>query len=346
MKRFPAMLFATILVSACTTPFMPVLRDVLPITPADPAMVAEREVLVSGLSELAAEGLVVSGQNIGHAGWDLEAGPMQVGSRAPAVMGLDLGYDDLSGDFSAAIDRLAAHASRGGLVELSFHPPNPVNGGDAWNKTPVDFRALANPDHPLNIAFMGLISNLANILQELENRGVVVFLRLLHEANGGWFWWGNDRSWPLPSDWTALWRQVHHYLREARALDNVAFVYCANVRLSSLSKPVDYYYPGDAFVDVVGLDYYGDDLDQFNANSSLTIAAARGKPLGMGEVGSASHQVAFDQRLWAQLAGSGISSFIVWHSWPGHAVALADCAHGEDLLALPEVLDRDEFAAR
>jgi mannan endo-1,4-beta-mannosidase len=332
--------------SSCANPLQPTIDPALPITPSDPALVAAREATLAKLVALKADALIASGQNVGHVGWSLTAGSMRVGSRTPSVLALDLGYGDLSGDFSEAIDMLASHASSGGMVELSFHPPNPASSGDAWDKAPVDFGRLSTPGDPLNAAFMGIISNLGNILQLLEDRGVIAFLRPLHEMNGGWFWWGNDEAWPDPADWIRLWRSMHDYLRQERALDNVLFVYCPNSLYAGGGKPVSYYYPGSAYVDVIGLDYYGDTLDGFDDLGALDEVAALGKPLGMFEVGSDSHHAGFDHRLWAGLRDFGATSFIVWHSWPGHALSLADCSYGEELLAMPEVLDAEEWSAR
>jgi mannan endo-1,4-beta-mannosidase len=323
-----------------------VVQEPLPVTPSDPGKVTAREAVLADLEDLIARGLCASGQNIGHVDAGLDPSFMDLGGRVPAVLGLDLGFDYLTRDFSEAVDLAAAHAAAGGWVELSFHAPNPRTSGDSWDRTVVDFRELARPGSSLNRVFFGLVSNLANILQELENRDVIVFLRPLHEMNGGWFWWGSDRSWPDPADWSALWKQMHEYLRGTRQLDNVLFVYAPHVRFSEESKPVDYYYPGDEYVDAVGLDYYSDSLAEYDMRDSLVRAATLGKPLGFGEVGSASHRATFDHRQWAGLADLGVGSFVVWHSWPGHAVALRDASHGADLLADPAILDREELSGR
>lgn len=85
----------------------------------------------------------------------------------------------------------------------------------------------------------------------------VVLMRILHEFNGNWYPWciaNNDRN---PELFVQAFRRIHHIFKMAGA-DNVKFIWCPN----SMSVPQEKWnfimdaYPGDEYVDLVGLDIY------------------------------------------------------------------------------------------
>jgi hypothetical protein len=84
-----------------------------------------------------------------------------------------------------------------------------------------------------------------------------VLLRILHEFNGDWYPWclaNNDQD---PKLFIKAYRHIHDIFT-ARKADNVKFIWCPN----SMSWPQESWnfimdaYPGDAYVDYVGLDIY------------------------------------------------------------------------------------------
>lgn len=92
--------------------------------------------------------------------------------------------------------------------------------------------------------------------------GKRVLLRFGFEFNGDWFNWGGK-----PKRFIAAWRHTHAIFRDVGA-DNVEWVWSPNI----VSIPRDaknsmhHYYPGDAFVDCVGVDGYnfGDHHDEWH----------------------------------------------------------------------------------
>jgi mannan endo-1,4-beta-mannosidase len=75
-----------------------------------------------------------------------------------------------------------------------------------------------------------------------------VLWRPLHEAEGGWFWWGAKG----PQSFVKLWRLLHDRLTKVDHLHNLIWVYTSGGDAA--------WYPGDEFVDVVGVDDYPIDL--------------------------------------------------------------------------------------
>ena len=72
------------------------------------------------------------------------------------------------------------------------------------------------------------------------------------EMNGTWETWGPPNS--TPTQYIAAWRHVHHLFVEAGAR-NVTWVW-APAPLSPKSRPFHAFYPGDAYVDWIGLDEF------------------------------------------------------------------------------------------
>ena len=84
-------------------------------------------------------------------------------------------------------------------------------------------------------------------LKKLAAAGVPVLWRPLHEAEGGWFWWGAKG----PEPFKGLWRLMFDRFTRTHGLHNLIWVFTAG------NKPE--WYPGDAYVDIVGADSYPSD---------------------------------------------------------------------------------------
>ena len=75
---------------------------------------------------------------------------------------------------------------------------------------------------------------------------IPVVFRPWHEMNGGWFWWGSQAT--NPDNYKALYRLTVDYFNTRTT--SVLFCWSPN-------SPTNFdYYPGDEYVDVLGLDAY------------------------------------------------------------------------------------------
>jgi mannan endo-1,4-beta-mannosidase len=119
------------------------------------------------------------------------------------------------------------------------------------------------------------IDAIAVQLRRLADADVPVLWRPLHEAEGGWFWWGAKG----PEPFKALWRLVHRRLTGHHGLHNLVWVFTGS------ADPA--WYPGDDVVDVVGLDAYPADPRDPLASDWAALAKAYGgrKPLALTEYG-------------------------------------------------------------
>ena len=89
-------------------------------------------------------------------------------------------------------------------------------------------------------------SSLESWARSLAAVGAPVFLRWASEMNGDWVGWHGD-----PAAYISRWRVVHDVM--ARLAPNVAMVWCPN---ATPAAKIDAYYPGDAYVDWVGVNFY------------------------------------------------------------------------------------------
>lgn len=101
------------------------------------------------------------------------------------------------------------------------------------------------------------IDIVSGYFKQLEEKGIAVLWRPLHEASGGWFWWGVGS----PECYVQLWRLVFNRMVNVNKNKNLIWVWNIN---TDPKIGYDYtalngaWYPGDEYVDVVAVDIYGD----------------------------------------------------------------------------------------
>ncbi len=195
----------------------------------------------------------------------------------PAIIGVD--YADFGkGALTFEVPNRTAidYSKAGGIVTVSAHlynPANPNRGG--LRDKGVDLKTLLESGSETHTRWMAELDQLAGGLQQLKDAGVVVLWRPFHEMNGDWFWWGGQD----PKTFVQLWRQMFDYFTQVKGLDNLLWVYGPNHG----AKTADYY-PGERYVDLVGLDAYTDFIDPEHIKGYPEVARL-GKPFGLSEFG-------------------------------------------------------------
>lgn len=195
----------------------------------------------------------------------------------PAMVGFDYAEFSTGGLHGATVNRSAIdYARAGGLVTISVHLPNPANPqGGGLRDRGVDIASVLEEGTDTHKRWMALLDILAKDLAELRDAGVVVQWRPFHEMNGGWFWWGAQK----PESFHRVWRHMFEYFTNEKGLDNLLWVYGPNHG----EKTADYY-PGDDYVDIVGLDAYTDFIDPDHIKGYDAVAKLP-KPFGFTEFG-------------------------------------------------------------
>ncbi|MBQ8208470.1 MAG: leucine-rich repeat protein [Clostridia bacterium] len=223
----------------------------------------------------------------------------------PAVVGIDQSSIN-QGEFTDEektifFDDLLEYARRGGIITLSIHLTNPADATqgyrgelgfeDAWEE-------ILTEDSELNLSLHTYLAQAAETLQYLEDRGIPVLFRPLHEMNISSFWWCVNQTVDgetkvLPSQYIVrLWKYYYKYFEETCELDNLVWVYgpnyTNNTSKTSGTQHVMYAYPGDEYVEMVGCDWYtstGDYTEIDGDGKSLSSLIATGYPVAITEFG-------------------------------------------------------------
>lgn len=233
-----------------------------------------------------------------------------------------------------------AHAAMGGLVTLSCHMTNPWDGGLAWSKA-GRFEELLDKRTPAYARYLEQVDEVARGLAELQDAGVPVLFRPFHEMTGA-FWWGGRN----PVAFRKVWRELFDYYTNVKGLHNLVWVWSPLVS----AKAMDYY-PGNAFVDMTGLDIYAPGVA--SAQSVYAALMQTGKPFAVTEFGPPGNSLDnasprnYDYGPFARQCAEFLPDTCYFLAWRD-AWGLHRNLNARQLLDDPLVLNRGEldFAAR
>ncbi|WP_058302669.1 glycosyl hydrolase [Gorillibacterium timonense] len=202
---------------------------------------------------------MLTGQQIGvHSTPEMEILHRETGFY-PAVGGFDFMDYSPGRANQGAVCHDTDHALRwweeGGIVTFCWHWTAPRDMMDLpnnkkWEKgfyteaTTFDVeQAMSDPSSEGYQLLVRDIDAIALQLKRLMKAGVPVLWRPLHEASGGWFWWGAKG----PKPYLALWGLLYERLTHHHELNNLIWVW------NGQHKD---WYPGDETVDIIGEDIY------------------------------------------------------------------------------------------
>ena len=303
---------------------------------------------------------ILSGQRIGFVDGggdddgivDFTAVAAKSGGVYPAIMAFDFGdYDARTYDLT----RIINHWNAGGLVHAVAHWSNPAAANVwAWPLSYPMF-TLSQAYTPGNSTYNNFRANLVALgdgIQTLATDNVVLMFAPFHEPNDDndppTFWWAGGGAGNSTAQYIALWRYVHDYITVTRGLTNVIWVF-ATTRYPD-PEP---YYPGDAYVDVVGIDYYSE-TDRFNdstARNYYTTLLTHGKPFAITELGQCSggeFDGAACEGRDARVIINDLSTYFPkaawWYNWDDEW-ALGNQNFVTNLFADPRVINRSDNPA-
>ena len=210
--------------------------------------------------------------------------------HTPALIGLDfIEYVEsrkTRGGSSNDTDAAIAFAARGGIVSFCWHWGSPVglydNSSQPWwsgfYTAATDFNietALADTTNANYTLLIKDIDTIAIELKKLEDAGVPVLFRPLHEAEGGWFWWGAKGPEPVKK----LWRILYERLTNHHKINNLIWVW---------NSVAPAWYPGNDVVDIVSADTYSQgDHGPISATYNNLLALTNDtKIIAAAEIGS------------------------------------------------------------
>ena len=245
-------------------------------------------------------------QNAGHIGVSITAKDgtqsdvKNLVGKHPAVVGVDTlsfwGYEGKMDDLIKVVKQLH---KEGVIITLSSHMPNFALGGKEFidytpNMTDGNVGERLLPGGDLNSKFLKFLNAIAEFVNgciDINGERIPMIFRPFHESNGDWFWWGPKHM--SDESFVALFRYTIDYLRNVKGIRSLLYSYSPNGPIDSMSQYMKRY-PGDEYVDVLGLDMYWDRPqhgDPFLGKilTSLEIisdvAASHGKVYAITEIG-------------------------------------------------------------
>lgn len=240
-------------------------------TPIDPNATRETKMLFQNLMRLSINHTLFGHQHAteyGH-GWSGDENRSDVKSVTgshPAVIGVDL--SGFSGRPQDAIDKTRESLrknvidtyNRGGVTTVAWHFSNPVSGGGFYWRDSVSLPAVkyiipGGEAHEQYKVILNGIGEWAKSLIGSDGTLAPVIFRPFHEFDGGWFWWGSPHC--TRDEFISLWRFTVSYLRDTLNVHNFLYAFSPDNRYRSETEYLERY-PGDEWVDMVGMDNYGD----------------------------------------------------------------------------------------
>ncbi|MDR0412982.1 MAG: glycoside hydrolase family 26 protein [Dysgonamonadaceae bacterium] len=229
-----------------------------------------------------------------------------------------------------------------GIVSCMWHWNVPVRpGSDAYEfytgRTSFDISKAVVEGTYENAVVKADLEKIAGNLLLLKQKNIPVLWRPLHEAAGGWFWWGAKGAQPCK----ALWKMMFDFFQE-KELNNLIWVWT--------SEPNDEaWYPGDACVDIIGRDMYNKTgaTDMYEEYDALKKRFPH-KIIALSECGN----VAGIAAQWN--AGATWSWFMPWYDYErtndpagsafnSEAHQHASAAYWKSAFANEQVISRDEM---
>ncbi|GHJ17139.1 MULTISPECIES: glycoside hydrolase family 26 protein [unclassified Micromonospora] len=216
--------------------------------------------------------------------------------RAPQVMLFGTSWASATFD-RALFDRIA---DRGMMPMLGWEPwDHAVDEAARDTGLParqVDRLRSTQPAYRLARITAGHFDGyLRSWAEGVRTLGYPIAIRFAHEMNGDWYPWSERANGNHPGDYVRAWRHVHDVFAAAGAT-NVTWVWSPNARWDKTTAGLTGLYPGDDYVDWVGVTgYYGmgaftktySSFDQIFGPTVAEIRAMTRKPLVVTETAAA-----------------------------------------------------------
>ncbi|MEO6732113.1 MAG: glycosyl hydrolase [Ferruginibacter sp.] len=237
----------------------------------DKKATAETKALYNNLYNLSKKHILFGHQHAteyghGWAGDDDRSDVKSVTGSHPAVIGVD--FSGLSGRPENAIEstkqslrkNIAATYNRGGVTTVAWHFSNPVSGGGFYWKDSVSLPAVkfiipGGGQHQKYKAILSTIGEFVKTVKGNDGKLVPMIFRPFHEFDGDWFWWGKSHC--SKEEFTSLWKFTVSYLRDSIGVHNFIYAFSPDCLFKTEAQYLDRY-PGNEWVDMVGVDNYAD----------------------------------------------------------------------------------------
>lgn len=206
------------------------------------------------------------------------------------------------------------YASEGGIISYMWHWIDPIGGKSYYaDETDFDLSKAVTKEKISQLSMEDLeklheeekisdeclaivrdIDKISEKLKELQDNGIAVIWRPLHEASNGYFWWGRDAA-----SYKWLWQLLYDRQTNYHKLNNLIWVWSAQNAG---------WYVGDKYCDIVSVDIYDKGNLSGHAERMLFLQkTAPNKLIAMSECGTLpSIQSAADEHaIWSYIGQWG-----------------------------------------
>ncbi len=242
-----------------------------PVQLSDPKATKETKYLYENLYTLSQNHILFGHQHAteyGH-GWSGDENRSDVKSVTgshPAVIGVDFSsafggkMQNAEPIREALRKNIEAAYNRGGVITIAWHFNNPVSDNGFYWKDSVSAPAVkmiipGGSHHEKYKAILQDIAAFAHSVKGKDGGLVPMIFRPYHEFDGDWFWWGSKYC--TAEEFKTLWRFTVNYLRDSLQVHNLIYAFSPDNKFSTEEKYLERY-PGDEWVDIAGIDNYGD----------------------------------------------------------------------------------------
>ena len=207
---------------------------------------------------------------------------------------------------------------KGGIVGAMWHWQIKANNGTDYTCTPgtaagetsFDASRILVDGTSENTLAKKQLDQVCGYLAKMQDAGIPVVWRPLHEASGNveqytggtaWFWWGAKGA----DTYKKLWQWMYNYMVKTKGLNNLIWVW------TSQTNDEDWY-PGDAYVDIIGRDNYGATAAKLATEYEKLKESYPNKMITLAECGNSDDaEMAAISDIWD--AGSRWSWFMTWY---------------------------------
>ncbi len=232
----------------------------------------------------------------------------QLIGKLPAIASFDFMFitrrDNRAGSWTRKQEdeirkRIIAAHEEGIAITMCWHYNDPYTGTTFYTKEISNkryrnesFRSIlpGGENHAQLKKDLRKIAEFAHSLRDSNGQEIPFIFRPFHEFDGNWFWWG--AAYNTPEEFKTVWRFMVNYLRDELQVHNVLYAFSPDVKFDSRDKYL-LRYPGDAFVDILGMDDYKDFKTTKHQSEKAKkrihilgeLAAEKQKPCALTEVG-------------------------------------------------------------
>lgn len=244
----------------------------------------------------------------------------------PGVYSLDFAelMDDRYTDVEAkAIRRrcILEARGRGEVIIACAHLNNPLTGGDAWDNSNHNVVSeILSDGSDTQRKFTSWLDRLADFVLNLKDdsgRLVPIVFRPFHEHTQGWAWWGNTCT--TEDEYIALWKFTVNYLKDVKGVHQFIYAIAPQIDSQKNEDAFLYRWPGDDYVDFIGMDcYQGLSPAVFAANIKTIskLSDAKLKPCGVTETGveGFSDVDYWTKQILTPATGRNLSMIVMWRN--------------------------------